>query len=285
MSRRRLHADSEPPGTPTSTRTTLTDVLNLSQQLTPRKTPRSMRKLHGDIQAGINDVEELMAEKDRHIADLENQAIANPRPARNVGVTIALFVFDEESLWSVDQDERFDLSQEFKSDDNRVQGQILDVLAVLPADVRALRQEEWVGRFTDGLEGECATIAHRIRGESLRHIVADPNAFDTSTSRKASFHEFIGFTPSTGTSRSFYSRFKAEVLYDEYDGTVREAHLFRNPILLKLILAEIFASIIRGPSGAKGLFDGGSRLTPYGGDITLSRVITQGLIALSPGNS
>ncbi|KAJ7353167.1 hypothetical protein DFH08DRAFT_804748 [Mycena albidolilacea] len=47
---------------------------------------------------------------------------------------------------------------------------------------------------------------------------------------------------------------RCSLLYSEWNGNKNISHLFRNDLLLK-----IYASLIRGPSGAVGLFDGQSK--------------------------
>ncbi|KAJ7333487.1 hypothetical protein DFH08DRAFT_881322, partial [Mycena albidolilacea] len=109
-------------------------------------------------------------------------------------------------------------------------------------------------QFMDGMDSEHATIAHRIRSQSISALVADITCFESSTSRKTAFHELICYNAPTETSHAFYPLCKVAILYDEYDGTVDLDHIFRHPVLL-----WIFACFICRPSGAKGLLDGASK--------------------------
>lgn len=99
----------------------------------------------------------------------------------------------------------------------------------------------------------------------------DPALFETSASRFNAFSDLIGFTPATETAAAYYSPFKAGILYDEYDGTANLSRMFRGSTLLKVsvvfsmtkvivMILQIYASIIRGPKGAKGLLEGKSKL-------------------------
>ncbi|KAF7333840.1 hypothetical protein MVEN_02340900 [Mycena venus] len=76
----------------------------------------------------------------------------------------------------------------------------------------------------------------------------------TSASCLAAFSEFIGYKPATEEAVAHYDCFAAPILYDKREGRVDLEHVFRGPILLK-----VFVSLIRGPNGAIGLFEGKSK--------------------------
>ncbi|KAJ7797628.1 hypothetical protein B0H14DRAFT_2910269 [Mycena olivaceomarginata] len=248
----------------TAPRGPLANIINLTQEIAPA-TPRTMRHIRTNIQAGMNEVDGLLAAKDRQIADLINQAHAARRPrkrrrhhrsegidssqtpnpatvkertraaGRRFALLKSLFFVDDERVWAVQRDEMFTRTKEFDSDEGRIQGQLLDVLDVLPEDVHEWRQDEWLSlAFMDGMDGERATIAHRIRSQSLSTLVADVTGFESSTSRKSTFHNLIGYNAPTETSHAFYSSYKVAILYDEYDGTVDLDHIFRHPVLLRV---------------------------------------------------
>ncbi|KAJ7347477.1 hypothetical protein DFH08DRAFT_868078 [Mycena albidolilacea] len=281
MSRRR-RIDSTP-NTPerSSTDGPLGDILNLSQQITPSKSPRRLRKLREDLQALANDVGDVVSSKDTEIADLTNQAVPsgsrkrrkrfhraedaddsvpNPttledrvrRAGRHFIIDEAIFFIDEQAIWTVEAKDDFDYATEFASKDSRIQAQIQDLLRLLPNDARSLRKEDWIaGAFMDRMGGQRSTESNRLRHASLPHLArADEfDHFASASSRFEAFKERIGYVAATNTSSAYYSAFKAPLLYDEFDGTVNVNHIFRNPVLLK-----IQACILRGPDGAKGLF-------------------------------
>jgi hypothetical protein len=143
-------------------------------------------------------------------------------------------------------------------------------------------------QFDDGLSGQRSNINTRIRQESIMYIVAntnfkdwsqDPPAnipvnltdLDSSSSRFNAFAQRIGFQEATADADAYYSPLKAEVLYKEYGGTMDPFKIFRGPALLSvsfisrfepklIVYYQIYVSIIRGPKGAKGLFQGESKL-------------------------
>ncbi|KAJ6523406.1 hypothetical protein DFH09DRAFT_1330047 [Mycena vulgaris] len=110
-----------------------------------------------------------------------------------------------------------------------------------------------------------STIHSRLRHESLALIAASivfsdgtgasVNDFESATSRFNAFSKRIGYQEATADAAAFYSMLKAEVLFADYDGTMDVNKIFRGPLPL-----IIYASIIRGPLGAKGLFEGTSKL-------------------------
>ncbi|KAJ6523334.1 hypothetical protein B0H19DRAFT_1201873 [Mycena capillaripes] len=279
--RRRI--DSEP-STPERTEGALADILNLSQQLTPSKSPRRLRQLRAEIQARANDAEEADSAKNLQIADLTNQvlptkpahkrrkrfhradgaddSIPNPvtleervrEAGRHFVVVQALFLVDPRLTWTVEYNEDFDFAVEFDSKANKVQGQLHDVIALLPSDAVPLRTEPWIaGAFEDGMSGQRSTISNRLRRASLQVLMGADQLkhFRSSNSRFDAFAELIGYKPTEDATPAHYSAFEAEILYDNYDGTIDVDKIFRHPLLLK-----IYACILRGPYGAQGLFEG-----------------------------
>ncbi|KAJ7709138.1 hypothetical protein B0H14DRAFT_3525296 [Mycena olivaceomarginata] len=263
------------------------------------KSPRHLRQLRAEIQARANDAEEADNAKNLQLADLTNQALPTkparkrrkrfnraddaddsiPNPAtleervreagRHFIVEKALHLVDSRLTWTVDLDEEFDFAAEFESKADKVQGQLHDVIALLPSDAVPLRTQPWIaGAFEDGMSGQRSTISNRLRRASLQVLVGADQLkhFRSSNSRFDAFAKLIGYKPATETKAAHYSAFDAEILYDDYDGTVNVNKIFRNPLLLKgtsfslfnviAHLSQIYACILRGPYGAEGLFEG-----------------------------
>lgn len=55
----------------------------------------------------------------------------------------ALFLIDEEVM-SLEEDENFDFSREFEARYLEIQGQLQDILHILPVDARPARKELWI---------------------------------------------------------------------------------------------------------------------------------------------
>ncbi|KAJ6480991.1 hypothetical protein C8R45DRAFT_1100559 [Mycena sanguinolenta] len=273
------------------------ELLTLTHQLTPSKTPRTTRQICEDIQAITNEAIDSHGAVKRKLADVTNQLgstrpprkrrlrnnradeapaeVKNPTSieertrgaGRHFVIESGLFLFtDIHALLETDEDPNFDENTEFDSEVSRIQGQLRDVIALLPQDARLVRKEGFIAdSFNDGMGGQRSTINTRLRHESLAHIIdgitfqdgdgINVKDFDSSSSRFNAFAERIGYQAATDDADAFYTPLKAEVLFEDYDGTMNIDKVFRGPVLLK-----IRASIIRGPQGAKGLFEGKSRL-------------------------
>jgi hypothetical protein len=168
---------------------------------------------------------------------------------RHFVVEYGLFLaVDETKLFASEEDPNFNDDIEFQSDTTRIQGQLRDVLALLPEEALEIRQHKWIAsavstilfslyiplksQFHDGMDGQRSTTHTRLRSESLAYIVDDTAPFETSASRFNAFSERIGYQPATDHAAAYYSPYKAEILYDKYDGTVNPTNMFRGPILL-----------------------------------------------------
>ncbi|KAJ7136491.1 hypothetical protein C8R43DRAFT_1109967 [Mycena crocata] len=276
------HSSSpSPPSTPRP----LDELLSIAQQVSPSKSPRSVRRLRQQLQLRANDAQQQQLNLKRRAVDAEQQLNTNRKPrkmrkrcdrardaddsevnpqaiesrirdaGRCFAIRTALFLIDDEVL-NTAEDESFDPDHEFDSAENEIQGQLRDVLAVLPDDLRPKLNQPWVqDSFVDGLHSQRSSIRHRIRTEALHLLVDDVKAFDTTTSRFETFSKLIGYKPATESSQAFYDRFEVPILYDKWNGVVEVNGLFRGPRLL-----EAYASVIRGPRGAEGLFEGKSKL-------------------------
>ncbi|KAJ7709485.1 hypothetical protein B0H17DRAFT_1190688 [Mycena rosella] len=271
-----------PPGTPHN------ELLELSQQLTPSKTPWRIRELCLRLQSGANNASEAHGKLKRKLADISNQ-LSNaplPRKRRHRHSRAAAAADEVENPTTLEERVRsagchhaveygLFLHSDFDTEKSRVQGQLRDIVALLPDDAKdiTIRKHEWVAKcFDDGLSGMRSTINTRIRRESTMYIAAntmfkdlshDPPTeisvnladLDSSSSRINAFAHRLGYQKAIADHDTFYSPLKAEVLYKDYNGTMDPYKIFRGPALL-----SIFASIIRGPAGAKGLFHGESKL-------------------------
>jgi hypothetical protein len=95
----------------------------------------------------------------------------------------------------------------------------------------------------------------RLRHESLVHIVdgikfqdgngIDVKDFESSASRFNAFAKKIGYQEATGDAAAFYSPLKAEILFEEYDGTMNTTKIFRGPLLLKVIFSSSSLALLR----------------------------------------
>ncbi|KAK6983846.1 hypothetical protein R3P38DRAFT_2807856 [Favolaschia claudopus] len=276
---------SLPPSSPPSSPTRATDdLLDLLQQLSPSKPPDVQRRIQRDIQARTNELRDGVGSLKRRLTDAENQSISQAQPKRQRGrfnraaqaddsvedaasiegaareagrhfvVQESLFLVDTAVL-TVAIDPDFEPATEFDSAKNRVQGQLLQVMHYLPEDIHRHRTTRLVANsFEDGMKSQLSNTSTRLRGPALRYIVDDTRPFKSSSSRFNAFRTDIGYQTGTATKEPFYSKTKVPILYltgvQDLDG------FLRGPVLL-----NIYASIIRGPKGAEGLFEGKSKRT------------------------
>ncbi|KAF7371642.1 hypothetical protein MVEN_00019900 [Mycena venus] len=267
-----------PPRTPPAAQAARADILNLTQQLTPSALPRPLRSLRAQLQVKANQADDQFAERERELAEFNISAHAHGRPrklrkrhnravdasdsvpnpatleerCRHAGrhCALELVLFPRDEVWKVDVDPNFDPAQEYDDKQTFIQDQLHNVLSVLPP---GRSSPAGFGFIVHRELGMRSRMAHRIRVESLSIVVGKKAArhFDSPEDRFENFATLIGYIPASDSGEAFYSPLKAEILYDVYDGTFNVDHIFRNKVLLK-----ICASILRGPSGAKGLFGG-----------------------------
>ncbi|KAJ7759513.1 hypothetical protein B0H16DRAFT_1456792 [Mycena metata] len=224
--------------------TPITELLELTQQLTPHKSPNRARQVVSilststgiclDIQSLVNDVGESHSNLKRKLADVTNELGSTRKPrkrrmrgnratdapadvenpdsleervrtaGRHFTIEYGLFlVTGIDNLLATEEDPNFQERTEFASDASRIQGQLRDVLVLLPADAHVIRTQEWIASaFVDGMNGQRSSIHSRLRHESLALIAASitfsdgaraaADDFQSSASRFNAFAERIG---------------------------------------------------------------------------------------------
>ncbi|KAJ7817726.1 hypothetical protein B0H13DRAFT_2379460 [Mycena leptocephala] len=263
----------------------LHDLLALAQQLTPSKSPRTVRRLRQQLQVQANEAQQEHANLKRRAVDAEQQVDTTRKPrkmrkrgdrardaddsevnsqdtetrireaARHFALTQAIFLIDDDVM-NTEEDNSFDFDKEFSSTKSEREGQLRDILAILPDDVKQKIKQRWVqDSFLDGLHSQRSSMGYRVRTEALQYIVDDVKLFAMSASRFDAFSKLIGYKPATNTSQAFYDRFEVPLLYDKWDGTINVNALFRGNVVL-----EVYVSCIRGRRGAQGLFEDKSKL-------------------------
>ncbi|KAJ7083204.1 hypothetical protein C8R44DRAFT_753509 [Mycena epipterygia] len=243
-------------------------LLELMQQLTPRKSLGCVRQhqICLNIQSCANDASEAYSGMKCKLADITNQLssasaprkhrhhharatnapddVENPTTleecVRSAGhhfaVEYGLFLhIDMSELFATPLDPNFNEDTEFDTKKTCIQGQLGDILVVLPDDARDIT----------------------IRKHDIPVNLKD---FKSSSSCFNAFAKHISHQPATDDADAFYSLLKAEVLYDQYDGTGDVYKIFCGTVLL-----SIYASVICELSGPKGLFEGESKLPPANG--------------------
>ncbi|KAJ7714999.1 hypothetical protein B0H14DRAFT_2644293 [Mycena olivaceomarginata] len=205
------------------------DLLDLAQQITPSKQSRALREIRLNLQSRANDLRDDISAMKRRPHRLREPGRSHAGRKAACSPSKKAFFLVDDTVFEVEEDEDFDEGTEFSTDKNKIQGQLHQVLRYLPNDAKPFRSTTLVsGAFADGMSGQRSTTSNRLRDASLAKIVDDIKPFTSSSSRFNAFSELIGYQPGTET-RSM------------------------------LPYSTIYASLIRGPSGAVGLFDGQSK--------------------------
>ncbi|KAJ6625193.1 hypothetical protein B0H10DRAFT_2212199 [Mycena sp. CBHHK59/15] len=210
-------APSSSSSLPTSPRA-IDDLLTPSQQLTPSKSlpdswssfaskSKLTRMKHADA---VRKPTKRHKRGDRaHDADAsEVNPVTIEEHTRHAGrlftLTKSLFLIDDE-VFDLKLDEEFNFSCEFESPENKLQGQLYDIVSLLPVNVKSKIHQEWVQQaFTDGQDLICSTFHTRIHTQALHVIVDNPKSFATSASHLSAFSEFIGYKTATEETVAHY---------------------------------------------------------------------------------
>ncbi|KAJ7274739.1 hypothetical protein C8J57DRAFT_1312634 [Mycena rebaudengoi] len=204
-------------------------------------------QLRARLCASVDDHDRAVTNLKRRLEDAENQS-NNPRKrgrrARNHRAQ------DDEvsSEIRVRQTGR-------NSDDDIRQGQLRELLDILPTDLAPFMSREWFAKaLSDGMDSQCSNSRTRLRKAALPHVLGDdipPSRLATPDSRILHFQFKIGYNADDND----YQLWNVPFLHEDESATLDFKKLFRHPLLLK-----VFAALIRGPSGAEGVMEGSSKL-------------------------
>ncbi|KAJ7223708.1 hypothetical protein C8J57DRAFT_1591521 [Mycena rebaudengoi] len=249
---------------------------------TPSKSGNELAQLRSRLAASVDDHGRVVTRLKRRLDDLENQS-NNPRKrgrrARNhrakdddipserrvrqtgrkfvliCGLWLRLDDDDAESFLKAALDDDYDPELRFNSDDDIRQGQLRELLDILPNDLETFRSREWfASAFMDGMDSQRSNTVTRLRKQALTQLLRDsinPSKLATSESRLLHFRHLIGYSE----EEKDYLLWDIPFLHANESPTLDFHELFRHPLLLK-----VFAALIRGPSGADGVMEGESKM-------------------------
>ncbi|KAJ7826385.1 hypothetical protein B0H14DRAFT_2817401 [Mycena olivaceomarginata] len=281
MSQSLSHSRSpSPPGTHDTSCDHIAHLKSLILLCTPRKSDREL----AELSASVDDEGRVVRHLKHCLIDVENEA-SNPkkrsRRSRNhrtegieeqaveltateleararqtgrkfvilCGLWLCLADDDYEAFFKADPDDEYDAELRFSSDENIRQGQLREVLDILPDDLMQTR----VAGAGDGMNSQRSHTRTRLR-KDVEHIVPEriPAArVATQQSRIQHFRSLIGWDE----EKNRYSIWNVPFLHGNESATLDFDEVFRHPILLK-----IFACIIRGSASAEGVMRGTSHL-------------------------
>ncbi|KAJ7292181.1 hypothetical protein C8J57DRAFT_1589382 [Mycena rebaudengoi] len=251
---------------------------------TPRKSGNELAQLRARLCASVDDHDRAVTNLKRRLEDAENQS-NNPRKrgrrARNhraqddevsseirvrqtgckfvliCGLWLRLDDADLEAFLKTPLDDDYDPELRFSSDDDIRQGQLRELLDILPTDLAPFMSREWFAKaaqLSDGMDSQCSNSRTRLRKAALPHVLGDdipPSRLATPDSRILHFQFKIGYNADDND----YQLWNVPFLHEDESATLDFKKLFRHPLLLK-----VFAALIRGPSGAEGVMEGSSKL-------------------------
>ncbi|KAJ7612795.1 hypothetical protein DFH06DRAFT_1243120 [Mycena polygramma] len=266
---------------PTPPTTPHNELLELTQQLTPSKTPRTTRQLCLDVQLHANNASDAYGSLKRQLADLTNQVgnapprrkrrlrhsrataatddVENPvtleervrSAGRHYAIEYGLFLHtDVVELFATSVDPDFDEAKEFDSEDSQVQGQLRDILSTLPNDAKdpQIRKHEWIAKsFYDGLSGQLGNFNTRLRQDSIVHIAANTKFKDFSQDPPADVSVNVDDFDSSS------SRFNAFARYIGYQEATPGTDAFYSPLKAQVLYKDYDGTmnvykIFRGPA-------------------------------------
>ncbi|KAJ7801926.1 hypothetical protein B0H14DRAFT_2614863 [Mycena olivaceomarginata] len=251
-----------PPGTPDTSCDHSAHLKSLILLCTPRKSGRELADLRAKLSASVDDEGRVVQHLKHRLIDVENEASnpkKRSRRSRNhrteeieeqavllaaveltateleartrqtgrkfvilCGFWLCLADDDYEAFFKADSDDEYDAELRFSSDENIRQGQLREVLDILPDDLMPFRKRAWLAQA-----GCHATVSHST----------------------------LPFAHWLGRGEEPILIWNVPFLHGNESATLDFDEVFRYPIVFK-----IFACIIRGSASADGVMRGTSRL-------------------------
>jgi hypothetical protein len=234
-------------------------------------------QLRARLCASVDDHDRAVTNLKRRLEDAENQS-NNPRKrgrrARNhraqddevsseirvrqtgrkfvliCGLWLRLDDADLEAFLKTPLDDDYDPELRFSSDDDIRQGQLRELLDILPTDLAPFMSREWFAKavrhrfhflhvltlqaqLSDGMDSQCSNSRTRLRKAALPHVLGDdipPSRLATPDSRILHFQFKIGYNADDND----YQLWNVPFLHEDESATLDFKKLFRHPLLLKV---------------------------------------------------
>ncbi|TFY63624.1 hypothetical protein EVG20_g6236 [Dentipellis fragilis] len=233
------------------------------------------RDLQAEVQAARHErdaaIQELVAERNTHahtVEDLhghhgrrshkENMAEGQERAklellARKFCLMRSFWLRDVDATFSTPVNPSYVHSDRFSSAATRIQGQIADLMEILPSEYRTrIRLKAWMNAWVMAMQQQRSNSVSRVRECALVIFSCKADELSTTTARLARFKVDIGYT--THSNGKGYYKAMAPILYKNYNGSHDSGSIFLNPQLLL-----IFAVLVHGPSALKDVGSHGAR--------------------------
>ncbi|TFY59987.1 hypothetical protein EVG20_g7587 [Dentipellis fragilis] len=152
------------------------------------------------------------------------------------------FWLPHETVLQVLPDPTYDPAHRFSSPAMRIQGQMADLMKVLPKEYQMrIHLEPWVNTWETAMQQQRSNCVSRVRECAMAIFGCTAAEISTSAARLAAFKHDIGYA--THHNGRGYYKAMAPILYDGYEGEHDASKVFLNPKLLK-----VFAVLVLGPS-------------------------------------
>ncbi|KAH9955793.1 hypothetical protein BGW80DRAFT_1188197, partial [Lactifluus volemus] len=148
-------------------------------------------------------------------------------------ILYALWVHKGEDIFKVKLDDAYDAIERFENDNNKVQGQLQEIVSLLKEKLNQdTILQKWVRReFMKSLNSQRANTASRIRHNcSAVFGILDTDLVDPEQ-RKARFRGRIGWVPNK-TGGGTYSSVDVDIIHKDYLGKYDLSKIFLSPVLM-----------------------------------------------------
>ncbi|EGO31126.1 hypothetical protein SERLADRAFT_405025 [Serpula lacrymans var. lacrymans S7.9] len=172
-------------------------------------------------------------------------------------ITHALWLHEPTKTFQTTIDDEYDKLDRFGSTAAKVQGQLRDILDIVPATYHGDLPNHWLGRsFRDGMQEQRSNTATRLRSRGATIFNCTEEDLRISRKRCAKFSEDIGRVENANGT-SMYHPWNVSVLHRDYKGRFDIQTVFLNPILQKPT-KQTMSCIIRGPASVIAMNEGES---------------------------
>ncbi|KAJ7766859.1 hypothetical protein B0H16DRAFT_1791371 [Mycena metata] len=160
-----------------------------------------------------------------------------------------LWMRDLKCTFNTDVDEQYDPLARWENWESKVQGQLADLLEILPPKFRGetMHAQWFINTFHVEMGTQRSNIANRVRRCAPEVFNCAATDVLTSESRRDKFRKQIGYVEQPG-GKSKYETFKVDLLHKNYNGKFDVDTVFRGDAL-----HLAFAGVTHGPGAVTAL--------------------------------
>ncbi|KAA1474759.1 hypothetical protein DENSPDRAFT_883039 [Dentipellis sp. KUC8613] len=153
--------------------------------------------------------------------------------ARKFCIMYSFWLRDVDTTFKTPVDPSYDPHQRFSSAATRIQGQLADIIHVLPKEYHTrIYLRPWTHTWNMAMQQQRSNSVSRVREMAMVIFNCTADEIATSAARLTTFKEKIGF--SIGRDGIGYYKLMAPIIYKDYDGKHNIKTIFLNPVLFKV---------------------------------------------------